>query len=178
MSQILFYFFSALVILSALRTVTSTKPVYALLSMIICLLSISGLFFVVGAHFAGAIEIVVYAGAIMVLFVFVLMMLNLGRSTYQHEKELFSPRTWILPTIAALLVCIGLISLITSADNGLMVNANAISSSAVGFSLYSVYLLLVEASALILLAALVVAYHIAKKSTNECEELTEEFGNE
>lgn len=53
-----------------------TNPVHALLYLIISLLAISGVFFSLGAYFAGALEIIVYAGAIMVLFVFVVMMLN------------------------------------------------------------------------------------------------------
>ncbi len=59
--------------------ITHTNPVHALLYLIISLLAISGVFFSLGAYFAGALEIIVYAGAIMVLFVFVVMMLNLGR---------------------------------------------------------------------------------------------------
>lgn len=59
-----------------LAVITHTNPVHALLYLIISLLAISGVFFSLGAYFAGALEIIVYAGAIMVLFVFVVMMLN------------------------------------------------------------------------------------------------------
>ena len=73
-----FYICGLIAILATLRVITHTNPVHALLYLIISLLAISGVFFSLGAYFAGALEIIVYAGAIMVLFVFVVMMLNLG----------------------------------------------------------------------------------------------------
>ena len=75
-----FYICGLIAILATLRVITHTNPVHALLYLIISLLAISGVFFSLGAYFAGALEIIVYAGAIMVLFVFVVMMLNLGGS--------------------------------------------------------------------------------------------------
>ncbi len=74
-----FYICGLIAILATLRVITHTNPVHALLYLIISLLAISGVFFSLGAYFAGALEIIVYAGAIMVLFVFVVMMLNPGR---------------------------------------------------------------------------------------------------
>ena len=74
-----FYALAAVAIFASLRVVTLANPVHAILSMIVSLLAISGIFFVLGAPFAGALEVVVYAGAIMVLFVFVIMMLNLQK---------------------------------------------------------------------------------------------------
>lgn len=71
-----FYICGLIAILATLRVVTHTNPVHALLYLIISLLAIAGVFFSLGAYFAGALEIIVYAGAIMVLFVFVVMMLN------------------------------------------------------------------------------------------------------
>ena len=71
-----FYICGLIAILATLRVITHTNPVHALLYLIISLLAISGVFFSLGAYFAGALEIIVYAGAIMVLFVFVVMMLN------------------------------------------------------------------------------------------------------
>ncbi|MCS5932853.1 NADH-quinone oxidoreductase subunit J [Klebsiella pneumoniae subsp. pneumoniae] len=73
-----FYICGLIAILATLRVVTHTNPVHALLYLIISLLAIAGVFFSLGAYFAGALEIIVYAGAIMVLFVFVVMMLNLA----------------------------------------------------------------------------------------------------
>ncbi len=71
-----------------MRVVTHTNPVHALLYLIISLLAIAGVFFSLGAYFAGALEIIVYAGAIMVLFVFVVMMLNLGGSEIEQGAQM------------------------------------------------------------------------------------------
>ncbi len=58
------------------------------------------MFFSLGAYFAGALEIIVYAGAIMVLFVFVVMMLNLGGSEIEQERQWLKPQVWIGPAIS------------------------------------------------------------------------------
>lgn len=82
-----FYICGLIAILATLRVVTHTNPVHALLYLIISLLAIAGVFFSLGAYFAGALEIIVYAGAIMVLFVFVVMMLNLGGTEIEQERS-------------------------------------------------------------------------------------------
>ncbi len=90
-----------------MRVVTHTNPVHALLYLIISLLAIAGVFFSLGAYFAGALEIIVYAGAIMVLFVFVVMMLN-GRHRDRTGAQVAAAGIWIGPAIlsAVLLVVI------------------------------------------------------------------------
>ena len=88
--------------------ITHTNPVHALLYLIVSLLAISAVFFSLGAYFAAALEIIVYAGAIMVLFVFVVMMLNLG-NVQQQERDWMKPTVWIglgLLSLALLVVLI------------------------------------------------------------------------
>lgn len=103
-----FYICGLIAILATLRVVTHTNPVHALLYLIISLLAIAGVFFSLGAYFAGALEIIVYAGAIMVLFVFVVMMLNPGGTEIEQERKWLQPGIWIGPAIlsAVLLVVI------------------------------------------------------------------------
>ena len=86
-----FYICGLIAILATLRVITHTNPVHALLYLIISLLAIAGVFFSLGAYFAGALEIIVYAGAIMVLFVFVVMMLNLGGTEIEQERKWLQP---------------------------------------------------------------------------------------
>lgn len=88
-----FYICGLIAILATLRVITHTNPVHALLYLIISLLAIAGVFFSLGAYFAGALEIIVYAGAIMVLFVFVVMMLNLAAAKSSRSA---SAETWDL----------------------------------------------------------------------------------
>lgn len=90
-----FYLCGLVAVLTTLRVITHTNPVHALLYLIISLLAVAGVFFSLGAYFAGALEIIVYAGAIMVLFVFVVMMLNLGESVQAQEREWLKPTVWI-----------------------------------------------------------------------------------
>lgn len=94
-----FYICGLIAILATLRVITHTNPVHALLYLVTSLLAISGVFFSLGAYFAGALEIIVYAGAIMVLFVFVVMMLNLGGSEIEQERQWLKPQVWIGPSI-------------------------------------------------------------------------------
>jgi len=82
MSDIIFYVFAFLAVGSAGGVVLAKSPVGSLLFMVVTLASIAGEFILLEAHFLGAVQIIVYAGAIMVLFLFVIMLLNLG-----HERE-------------------------------------------------------------------------------------------
>ena len=98
-----------------------TNPVHALLYLIVSLLSIAGVFFSMGAYFAGALEIIVYAGAIMVLFVFVVMMLNPGKTQQDQEREWLKPSLWIGPGIVSLLLLVVMIyAILTATDQVLM----------------------------------------------------------
>ena len=78
MADILFYMFSVVALGSAILMVTRKNPVASLLYMVVTLASVAGIYVLFEAHFLAAIQIIVYAGAIMVLFLFVIMLLNLG----------------------------------------------------------------------------------------------------
>jgi len=115
-----------------------------------------------GAYFAGALEIIVYAGAIMVLFVFVVMMLNLGKQTEKQEREWLSPSLWIGPGIVSLLLLVVMIyAILTANDQG--IDGTIIDAKAVGISLFGPYVLAVELASMLLLAGLVVAFHIGRE---------------
>ena len=84
MADLLFYIFAAVAVGGAFGVVMGRSPVASLLFMVACLASIAGIFVLLEAHFLAAIQIMVYAGAIMVLFLFVIMLLNLGHD-YQRD---------------------------------------------------------------------------------------------
>ena len=160
-----FYSLAAVAIFASLRVVTQANPVHAILSMIVSLLAIAGIFFVLGAPFAGALEIVVYAGAIMVLFVFVIMMLNLGMSNDEREERWLDAGTWALPTGLTIIIAVVLYAMIGMGhDEAAMIGGSTISAKAVGTVLFTKYVMLIEVAALLLLAALVAAYHLGKES--------------
>ncbi|MGP9545775.1 NADH-quinone oxidoreductase subunit J [Psychrobacter sp. AOP7-B1-25] len=163
-----FYSLAAVAIFASLRVVTQANPVHAILSMIVSLLAIAGIFFVLGAPFAGALEIVVYAGAIMVLFVFVIMMLNLGMSNDEREERWLDAGTWAIPTGLTIIIAVVLYAMIgLNHDEAVMMGGTTISAKAVGTVLFTKYIMLVEVAALLLLAALVAAYHLGKETVDD-----------
>lgn len=157
-----FYICGLVAILATLRVITHTNPVHALLYLIISLLAIAGVFFSLGAYFAGALEIIVYAGAIMVLFVFVVMMLNLGGSEIEQERQWLKPQVWIGPGIlSVILLAVIVYGILGVSDQG--IEGNAISANEVGIALFGPYVLAVELASMLLLAGLVVAFHIGRE---------------
>ena len=81
--------------------ITRLHAVHALLYLIVSLLAVSVVFYTLGAPFIAALEVIIYAGAIMVLFVFVVMMLNLGEQAARAERALLKPSMWTGPLILA-----------------------------------------------------------------------------
>lgn len=166
-----FYLMALVAIISTIRVITNSNPVHALLSLIVSLLAVAGIFFIVGAPFAGALEIIVYAGAIMVLFVFVVMMLNLGSHTVMQEKSWLTSQTWALPAALSFIIGLLLVWQIgqSNTENLPLMGQEIVSPKQVGEALFTKYLLLVEIAAMLLLAALVAAYHLGKRNPNEDE---------
>ncbi len=161
---IAFYLSSLVAILATLRIITNTNPVHALLYMVVSLMAVSMVFFALGAPFAGALEIIVYAGAIMILFVFVVMMLNLGAETIRQEKAWLKPGLWRGPALlTAILFGELFIALYGAPDfaNGLL-GIGEVNAKQVGMALFGPDLLLVELASILLLAALVAAYHLGR----------------
>src|ERR671924_348835 len=92
-----FYIAAAVAIASTVMVITRLQAVHALLYLIVSLLAVAIVFYVLGAPFAAALEVIIYAGAIMVLFVFVVMMLNLGEAATLRERGWIRPVMWIGP---------------------------------------------------------------------------------
>ena len=163
---IAFYLASLVAIFATLRVITTVSPVHSLLYMVISLLAVAMIFFCLGAPFAGALEIIVYAGAIMILFVFAVMMLNLGAETRRQEKLWLTPRIWVGPALLAGVLFGELAWSIWShqmGSGGHALGVSTIDAKQVGFSLFGSYLLLVELASILLLAALIAAYHLGKE---------------
>ena len=86
-TQILFWFLSVLALFSALMMVTSKNPVHSVLWLIVTFFSISGHYILLNAQFLAIVNIIVYAGAIMVLFLFVIMLMNLNKDTEPQKNR-------------------------------------------------------------------------------------------
>jgi NADH-quinone oxidoreductase subunit J len=161
MMETLFYLAAAIALLATVLALTRANAAHALIYLIMSLLAVAVLFFLMGAPFAAALEIVIYAGAIMVLFVFVIMMLNVGDEGVAREREWLSGRNWIVPGILSALLLLELILALhhaPAATGGLLV-----SPKDVGLALFGPYVLAVEIASMLLLAGLVGAYHLGRR---------------
>src|SRR5678815_2834338 len=100
----LFYISSFVAILATIMVITRYHPIHALLYLVVSFLGVAMIFLSLGAPFVAVLEIILYAGAIIVLLIFVVMMLNLGTDTAQQEKQWLQPKVWIGPSILALIL--------------------------------------------------------------------------
>lgn len=180
-SMLGFYLLAAIAIFASLRVITRSNPVHALLNMVVSLLAIAGVFFAIGAPFAGALEIIVYAGAIMVLFVFVVMMLNLGSQSMSQESSWLTSSAWAVPVGLAFIIGLTVISMIginhahnpneavtvTNVTQAAWIGIETVSAKMIGGKLFTEYLLLVEVAGFLLLAGLVAAYHLARRAIDD-----------
>jgi NADH-quinone oxidoreductase subunit J len=163
--EIFFYGLGAVAIASAILVVTRRSPVVSALYLILNFLCLAGLYLTLNAQFIAIIQIIVYAGAIMVLFLFVIMLLNLGEEKKLRQGIVW-PKVLGVGLIAALLM--ELLYIILSAGSGFpekdLENAVAIGSiEEIGRQLFTTYLFPFEVTSLLLTAAIVGAVVLAKK---------------
>ena len=159
--SILFYISSLVAILSTIMVITRHQPIHALLYLVISFLAISMIFLSLGAPFVAVLEIILYAGAIIVLLIFVVMMLNLGAETASQEKRWLQPKIWIGPSILCLILLVEMIVLLVRGTEGNM-QVQAVSMKVVAISLYTEYVIAVELVGFLLTAGIVGAAHISK----------------
>jgi NADH-quinone oxidoreductase subunit J len=157
----IFYIAAVCAIAASLMAITNRNAIHALLCLILSLLSVSVIFYIIGAPFVAALEVIVYAGAIMVLFIFVVMMLNIGMEE-EIENKWLSPRMWILPSVLAVILLVIFIYSI-KIFHLKQTSAEIIGPKQVGISLFTTYLLAVEIAGILLLAGITGAYHLGKQ---------------
>jgi NADH-quinone oxidoreductase subunit J len=149
-------------------SLTRLNTAHALLYLIVSLLAVAIAFFALGAPFAAALEAIVYAGAIMVLFVFVVMLLNIGAEATRAESRLLKPSMWIGPCVLGAILIAELVYMVTAgAAPGYP--AREVPPQEVGMSLFGPYLLGVELASMLLLAGLVAAYHLGWRKRSRPE---------
>lgn len=159
--ELFFFYLAALVaVISTAMVITRINAVHALLFLIVSLLAVGMVFYLLGAHFAAVLEVIVYAGAIMVLFVFVIMMLNLGQRTVEQERAWLQPSMWLAPSVLSAILLVELI-VVMRGDHSIS-GATLVGAREVGVLLYGPYLLAVELASMLLLAGLVGAYHLGR----------------
>jgi NADH-quinone oxidoreductase subunit J len=159
---ILFYIFAALAVVSALGMVLNVRnTVASAMSLVVTMIALAGIYLLLGAYLVAVVQIMVYAGAIVVLFLFVVMLLNL-------RTDSFAPgRQWLVKAGALLLTIVVLSELLRLFSGAMPVMppepVGFGGYRQVGIALYTDYVLLVEMSSLLLLAAIVGALILAKR---------------
>jgi NADH-quinone oxidoreductase subunit J len=161
-----FYLSSAVAVIATLLVIVQLNPVHALLYLIVSLLAVAMVFFTLGAPYAAVLEVLVYAGAIMVLFIFVVMMLNLGEETVAQERVWMKPATWIGPSLLSL-VLLGELAYLLLSVPVRPTAGTEIGAKEVGMALFGPYLLAVELSSMLLTAGLVGAWHLGRREPGE-----------
>jgi NADH-quinone oxidoreductase subunit J len=161
--ELTFYIAGVVAVVSTALMLTRLNVVHALLYMIVSFLGTAIVFFVLGAPFVAALELIVYAGAIMVLFVFVGMMFNLGESSVETEKQWLTPGIWIGPAFLSIVLFAEVVYLLQggTAQTGVV----EVGPKDVGLALFGPYVIGVEIASMLLLAGVVGAYHLGLLKT-------------
>lgn len=170
MQLLMFYILGLGAVISALLLVTNKRPVRAAMSLIATMSFLAGLYVLLDAHLIAALQLIVYAGAIMVLFLFVIMLLNL------EEKEgRLSGSALLLQLIAVVVVGLVFVLMVSVVKLGSPVSlagemvAQFGTTRAVGKMLFTKYLLPFEIASVLLLAAIVGAVILAKRKIDDSE---------
>jgi NADH-quinone oxidoreductase subunit J len=160
---LLFYLAGILAIVATLLAITRRHAVHALLYLILSLLAVATDFYALGAPFVAALEIMIYAGAIMVLFVFVVMMLNVAEHAMEVEREWLKPRNWAGPALLAL-VLLGELAYCAAYSPRSASSMSTVGPKQVGMALFGDYWIGVELASLLLMAGLVGAFHLGRRA--------------
>lgn len=157
----LFYISSAVAILATLMVITRYNPIHALLYLVISFMAVALIFVSLGAPFVAALEVILYAGAIIVLLIFMVMMMNISDVTARQERLWLQPRVWIGPSLLALVLLGELVVLLLQGDRAAM-DAPPVAIRRVSLALYGEYVIAVELAGFLLMAGIVGAAHIGK----------------
>jgi NADH-quinone oxidoreductase subunit J len=166
MEATLFYILAVVVLVFAVLTVTARSPVRSAVYLISALIGVAGLFLLQGAEFVAAVQILVYVGGIMVLFLFVIMLVNVRESTAQPRMN----RQWKTAVAVGVVLAVELVFFLATGaaffqkPGGLLVQQQSPNTESVGNVLYTTYLLPFEIASVLLLVAIVGAVILAKKN--------------
>jgi len=165
---IVFWIAAIVAVVSTVMVITRLNAIHAVLYLIVSLLSVAVIFMALGAPFVAALEVIIYAGAIMVLFVFVVMLLNLGQQAIEQESQWLSAKTWVGPSLLALIL-IGELVYVLSNQTTHALAATVVEPKEVGIALFGPYLIGTELAGILLLAGLVGAFHIGRQDRKQPE---------
>lgn len=161
MELYIFYFLGFLAVASAVGFVWARHPLYSVLSLIVTFFSMAGLFILLNAQFLGIVQIIVYAGAIMVLFLYILMMLNLHKTNETQRKNTKK----IIAILVSGLLLIGLLGVYKGVSQGKIgpINSEIGLTKNLGKVLFNEYVLPFELASILILSGIVGSVLIGKK---------------
>ena len=162
-----FYLVSACLLTAALCVIFSRQPIYSVLSLLVAMVCLAALFVMLGAYVVAALQLLLYAGAVLVLFLFVIMLLNLDREALARLRP-FTLRG--LGTTVAVLFCLQLIPLLSHATGARSltdVPPPAGTVADVGRLLFTKYLLPFELTSFLILAAIIGAVTLARSTQSD-----------
>ena len=168
MATLSFFYFGSIIILTAVLVVALRNPVYSVIALLVMFFHIAGLFVTLHAEFLAAVQLIVYAGAILVLYLFVVMILNLQQDDSYQRQVKWGLGLGLL-TLAEVIAIIGKVALPEEpAEHAAAAGESAAAAVAgntetVGKALYTTYLFPFEIASLILLVAMIGAIIMAKK---------------
>jgi NADH-quinone oxidoreductase subunit J len=160
--KVIFFVFAVPLVLTALGVVVARSPVYAAMNLVAAFFFMAGIYVLLTAHLIAFMQILVYAGAVMVLFLFVIMLLSIGEEHLVRERKKAMQYLGVLGAVALAAVLVSAVSRV--ADTGMRaVDGTFGTVKAVGSVLFTEFLLPFEATSLLLLVAIVGAVVVAKE---------------
>lgn len=163
MTEFFFYVSASVAILATFLFVIAPNAVHALLNLILSFLAIAVIFLLLGAPFIAALEVIIYAGAVMVLFVFVIMMLQVGPESVEQERRWMGVRIWWAPAALALLLIAEVGTLIATGSVTAESGPRRVGPEEVGLVLLGRYLVAVELASILLLPGILGAYYLGRR---------------
>jgi NADH-quinone oxidoreductase subunit J len=167
-NKLIFLYFAAVIVASAVLMITRRNPIHSVMFMLLLFFHIAGVFVLLNAEFLAAVQLIVYAGAILILYLFVVMLLNIGKESSAVRANRFWP--WM--TAFGVLVAAEIVLLVSrgafsaGVDQPMRFAAGA-GVRELGEALYQKYLVPFEIASVILLVGLIGAVMLAKKSVKE-----------
>jgi NADH-quinone oxidoreductase subunit J len=166
METVLFYLFGGVALVSAILVVAHRKVFYSAISLIVCLCSVSALYLMLESPFIAAVQVIVYAGAIMVVFLFVIMLLDPFSAAIMHDKKKYLGYFAVLLGILVLVFLYPLLktyNLALTPKNPAIAGSSTGSVSYLGQVLFSDYLLPFEMTSVLILIAIIGVVVLAKR---------------
>ena len=165
MLTIAFYILSALTISSALMVLFSKSPIYSVLWLVICFFSITGHYILLDAHFLSIVNLIVYAGAIMVLFLYVIMLMNLNKES-EPQKPVWLKFASVITGCLLMIVLAGALKGYSELPPA-AISEDFGTAKGVGKVLFTEFLMPFEVASILFITAMVGAVILAKKHVND-----------